>query len=155
MRALLLGISVIAAGWAQDSLELHNPPSFKKGQIAESTDAGMPASAATAAKARSVASAEAELRRAYTMPPKSFDAALALGQFLMESGRGPEAQPFLNEAQTLLPDLRNHAAPARCCTWRPDCWLRRASRDLRLSGFKRRPRRSLAKHICLTGGTTC
>jgi tetratricopeptide (TPR) repeat protein len=116
MRALILCSCVSMLCWGQqpatEPLPLHDPPSFKTGQIESATDAGAHASAgAGGEKNLSVAAStpardgvEAKLRREQSAQPKSFSANLGLGQFLLETGRAADAVSFLASARRLKPD---------------------------------------------------
>ena len=114
MRALIVSAYVVTIGWGQqpaaDPVQVHDPPKFRTGQFESSTDSGAHSSASTARKgnptlpvtlapAHSVA--EDKLRREQSAQPGNFDANLALGQFLLETGRAADAIPFLTTAHSL------------------------------------------------------
>ena len=118
MRALVVGsyifIAGATAGWGQqraaEPVQIHDPPKFKSGGFESSSDAGAHASASTAAKSKLAAPVpaappqtivESKLRQAQSEQPKSFETNLALGQFLLETGRAAEAIPFLISARSL------------------------------------------------------
>jgi tetratricopeptide (TPR) repeat protein len=113
MRVLVL-ISSIAMGVSaqepgKDAVRMHDPPKFRTGQFASSIDSGAHASAGMPAKANPPLAiltpaqriVEDKLRRAQSAQPKSFAPNLALGQFLLETGRPADAIPYLALAHSV------------------------------------------------------
>lgn len=114
MRALIASSYLAIAGWGQqpapEPVQVHDPPKFRTGRFESSTDAGAHASAGMAVKTKPVVPmtaapaqtmVEAKLRQAQSAQPRSFEANLALGQFLLETGRAADALPFLVSARSL------------------------------------------------------
>ena len=108
MRVLFVSAYMVTIGWGQrpvEPVQVHDPPKFRTGRFESSSDSGAHSSASRAATVNSVPPAqnaiEDKLRQAQSGQPGSFDTNLALGQFLLETGRAADAIPFLTSARNL------------------------------------------------------